>query len=128
MDLVRKKTEKSDVESTRGEFYRSPACDITENENEYVIKFDIPGVEKNDLSLNVEKNVLSLTAECRKQAGPETVCLREEIDYSGYKRSFDLGDSVDTDAIKADYKNGTLKLVLPKREERKTRQIKIDIA
>ncbi len=125
MDIVKK--EKHDVETTKGNIYRTPDCDIYENDNEYIIYFDIPGVEKNDISLKVEKDVLSLKAECTKKAGDNYTCLRDEMMYSGFKRTFDLGDSVNSDEIRADYQNGTLKLLLPKRETQKTRQISINV-
>lgn len=85
---------------------------------------DIPGVEKKDLNLKVEKDTLSLTAECTKRAGEGYQCIHDEMINSGFKRSFHLGNSVNRENIEAEYSNGTLKLVLPKREEQKTKQIK----
>ena len=126
MEIMKK--DKSNVESTKGNIYKTPDCDIYENDNEYIMYFDIPGVEKDDIALKVEKDVLNLTAECTKKAGENYTCLRDEMLYSGFKRSFDLGDSVNSDDIKADYKNGTLKLILPKKEKQKTRQISINVS
>ena len=121
-----KKNEK--VESTRGYVYETPACDIYENEDNYKIYFDIPGVEKDDISLKVEKDVLSLTAESSKKADKGYNCIREEMSYAGYKRSFELNNAVDSNKINADYINGTLVLTLPKKEEQKTKEIKINVA
>ena len=126
MEIVKK--DKANIESTKGNVYRTPECDIYENDNEYIMYFDIPGVEKDDISLKVEKDVLTLTAECTKKAGENYTCLRDEMMYSGFRRSFDLGDSVDSDEIKADYKNGSLKLFLPKKEKQKTKQISINVS
>lgn len=126
MDIVKK--DKNNIESARGNIYRSPECDIYENDSEYIMYFDIPGVEKDDISLKVEKDVLTLTAECLKRAGDNYTCLRDEMMYSGFKRSFDLGDSVDSDDIIADYKNGSLKLILPKKEKQKTKKISINVS
>ncbi len=126
MEIIKK--DKNNVESTKGNIYKTPDCDIYENDNEYVMYFDIPGVEKDDISLKVEKDILTLTAECTKRAGENYTCLRDEMMYSGFKRSFDLGDSVNSDEINADYKNGTLKLLLPKKEKQKTRQISINVS
>ena len=126
MEIAKK--EKDNIESARGNVYKTPDCDIYENDNEYIMYFDIPGVEKNDILLKVEKDILVLTADCTKKAGENYTCLRDEMMYSGFKRTFDLGDSVDSDGIKADYKNGTLKLVLPKKEKQKTKQISINVS
>jgi HSP20 family protein len=132
MDIVntedRKKSSGDErIESTRGSFYQRPAVDILENANEYSMYFDLPGVEKNDIDIKVEKDVLSLTAECSKVAGVDYQVLRREMAYSGFKRSFELGSSVDTEKIQAEYQDGTLKLTLPKREEQKTRHISISV-
>ena len=121
-----KKNEK--VESTRGYVYETPACDIYENKDNYKIYFDIPGVEKDDISLKVEKDILTLTAECSKKADKGYECIREEMVYAGYKRSFELNNAVDSNKIDANYTNGTLILTLPKKEEQKTKEIKINVA
>ena len=121
-----KKNEK--VESTRGYVYETPACDIYENENSYKIYFDLPSVEKDEISLKVEKDVLTLKAECSKKADKGYECIREEMRYAGYKRSFELNNAVDSEKIDANYENGTLILTLPKKEEQKTKEIKINVA
>src|SRR4030042_6075497 len=118
-----KKDEK--IESTRGYIYDTPLCDLYENDNEYKIYFDIPGVEKEEISLNVEKDVLTLKAECLKKPDKGYDCLKSEMRFEGYKRSFELNNAVDAEKINADYQNGTLILTLPKREEQKTKEIKI---
>jgi HSP20 family protein len=121
-----KKNEK--VESTRGYIYETPACDIYENKDNYKIYFDIPGVEKDDISLKVEKDVLTLIAECSKKADKGYECIREEMVYAGYKRTFELNNAVDSNKIDANYTNGTLVLTLPKKEEQRTKEIKINVA
>lgn len=119
--------ENRELESTRGIHYEAPLCDIYENENDYIIYFDLPGVEKSDINLKVEKDILTLTADSSKRAGDDYHCLREEMTYAGFRRSFNLNNTVDPDKIEADYQNGSLKLTLPKREEQKTKQIKINV-
>ncbi len=127
MNLIKKETNDTKVESKKGNEYRLPAVDIVESDSEYLMYFDIPGVEKDDIQLKVEKGVLTLTAECSKLPGAEFECIRNEMAFSGFKRSFELGDSVNGEGIIADYRNGTLLLTLPKREEQKTKQIKIRV-
>lgn len=114
MGSINKEKDNRQLESTRGNSYRSPECDIYETEDAYLMYFDIPGVEKKDLNLKVEKDTLSLTAECTKRAGEGYRCIRDEMIYSGFKRNFHLGNSVNTENIEAEYSNGTLKLVLQK--------------
>jgi HSP20 family protein len=121
------KEKNRDLESTRGNHYLSPACDIKESDNDYVIYFDIPGVEKSDIDISVEKDVLTLTAECGKIAGDGYNRLHYEMDYSGYRRSFVLGNTIDPDKIEAVHENGTLVLTLPKREEKKRKEITIQV-
>lgn len=127
MNLIKKEGNETRVESKKGSEYRLPAVDIVETDNEYVMYFDMPGVEKDDIQLKIEKGILNLTAECSKLPGAGFECLRNEMSFSGFRRSFELGDSVNGEGIAADYKNGTLKLTLPKREEQKTKQIKIKV-
>lgn len=128
MNLMKKDAADPMVESKRGNEYRIPPADILETDNDYQILFDIPGVEKEDINLKVEKGILTLTAECTKRLDEGFECLRSEMTLSGYRRSFELGDGVNSEAISADYRNGTLKLTIPKREEQKTRQIKIAVS
>jgi len=123
----KRENDKQNIESTRGYIYENPDSDIYETNNEYKIYFDIPGVEKDDINLKVEKNILTLTAECTKKPGEKYECLRHEMNYAGYKRSYELGNTIDAEKIKADFNNGTLVLTLQKREEQKTKEIKIKV-
>jgi HSP20 family protein len=127
MDLVKNNDQNQDIESTKGNYYRKPTCDVYESNEAYTMVFDLPGVEKQDIDVKVEKDLLVLTAECSKQAGEGYTCLRDEMIYSGFKRTFDLGKAVDNTAISANYSDGTLELTLPKREEQKTKQISIAV-
>ncbi len=127
MDIVKRNRNNENVESTKGDLYRKPDCDIYENDDAYTMYFDLPGVEKEDIEVKVEKDVLTLSADCTKKAGEDYSCLRDEMIYSGFKRSFELGDSVNSNDIRANYKDGTLQLTLPKRDEQKTHKISIAV-
>jgi len=115
------------VESTRGTFYEAPDCDIFETEDAYKILFDLPGIEKEDITVKVEKDVLSLTAESKKQPVESYDCDHEETEFTGYQRAFNMNGIVNTEKIDANYTNGTLTLTLPKKEEQKTKEIKITV-
>jgi HSP20 family protein len=106
----------------------APAVDIYETANELVVKADLPDVNPQDLDIRVENNILTIRGE-RKFATKvnEDNYLRIERAYGSFSRSFSLANSVKSDAIKADYQNGVLTLSLPKREEAKPKQIKVNV-
>jgi HSP20 family protein len=130
MDLaINKSKEKSEqIESTRGQIYFLPETDIFENNDSYKIIFDLPGIEKDEINLKIEKDVLTITAESKKEPVESYECIREEMEFTGYQRSFNLNGVVDTGKIDADYRNGTLTLTLPKRAEQKTKEIQIKVS
>ncbi len=129
MDIMKKnRSQEENVQTSRGNSYRSPATDIFETDEYYELHFDVPGVEKEDIVLSVENQVLVLRAECKKNPGDDYRCLQDEMVYSSFRRSFDLGDAVNPEGIKAEYSNGALTVRLPKKESQKTRKIEISVA
>lgn len=113
---ISKKEQDNKLESTRGYSYSTPLCDIYENDSEYTVIFDLPGIEKEDVRINVEKDILTVTAESNKKPDDKYNCIREEMGFVGYKRSFNLNKVIDNEKINAELDNGILKLTLPKRE------------
>lgn len=106
----------------------APAVDIHETEHELVVKADLPGVEPEDLDIRVENNILAIRGERKSEKKVnEDNYLRAERSYGSFSRSFLLANTVNTEAIKADYKDGVLTLTVPKREEAKPKQIKIQV-
>jgi HSP20 family protein len=107
----------------------APAVDIYETENELVIKADLPEVEEKDLDIRIENNMLTIRGERKfEQKVNEDNYLRVERTYGTFSRSFSLPNTVNTEAIKAEYKNGVLSIELPKRAESKPKQVKVSIA
>jgi HSP20 family protein len=106
----------------------APAVDIFENEQELVVKADLPDVDPKDLDIRVENNLLTIRGERKfaKKTG-EGNYLRVERSYGAFARSFSLANTVNSEAIKADYQNGVLTLSVPKREEAKPKQIKVTV-
>jgi len=106
----------------------APAVDIYETENELVIKADLPEVNPQDLDIRVANNILTIRGERKfeKKVNEENY-LRIERAYGAFTRSFSLANSVKSEEIKADYQNGTLTLHIPKREETKPKQIKVNV-
>jgi HSP20 family protein len=115
----------------------APAVDILENEHELVVKADLPDIKPEELDIRVENNILTIRGERKfekvaRSAGAsekaeEKNYLRVERSYGSFARSFSLANTVKTEAIKADYKDGVLTLSIPKREEAKPKQIKVNV-
>lgn len=104
-----------------------PSVDIHENPESYEIEADLPGMKKEDINIDLQGNVLTLSGERKHEsessAGDE---VRIERRYGRFLRSFTLPQNVDPESIKANYQNGVLKLVLPKKEEARPKQIKVE--
>src|SRR5215471_345822 len=115
----------------------APPVDIYETEHELVVKADLPDIKPEELDIRVENNILTIRGErkfekvARSAGGGEKAedknYLRVERSYGSFARSFSLANTVNTEAIKADYKDGVLTLNLPKREEAKPKQIKVNV-
>jgi HSP20 family protein len=106
----------------------APAADIYETEHELVVKADLPEVDPKELDIRVENNLLTIRGERKfeKKVAEENY-LRVERAYGSFSRSFSLANTVNSEAIKADYQNGVLTLTIPKREEAKPKQIKVNV-
>src|SRR5277367_3013279 len=106
----------------------APAVDIFETEHELVVKADLPEVKPEDLDIRVENNILTIRGERKfDKKVAENNYLRVERAYGSFSRSFSLANTVNSEAIKADYKDGVLTLSVPKREEAKPKQIKVTV-
>jgi len=103
----------------------TPPIDIHEGPEGLVLEADLPGVSLNQLSIQLEDNVLSLHAKVAALAPEDARVLHEEHRPGDYYRSFILSDEVERSKISAELKNGVLKLTLPKAERAKTRRIEI---
>jgi len=106
----------------------APSVDIYETENELVLKADLPDVSEKDLDIRVENNMLTIRGERKfEQKVKEENYLRIERTYGSFSRSFSLPNTINTEAIKADYKNGVLTVEIPKRAESKPKQVKVNV-
>src|SRR3989454_5510387 len=106
----------------------APAVDIYETEHELVLKADLPDIDPKDLDIRVENNILTIRGERKfeKNVNEENY-LRVERSYGSFTRSFTLANTVNSEAIKADYQNGVLTLTIPKKEEAMPKQIKVTV-
>ena len=106
----------------------TPPVDIYETEDALVLTAMLPGVSKDDVTIEVHNNTLTLRGERKldKEVKQDNY-HRVERSYGAFSRSFTLPSVVDQGSIKAEYRDGVLKLTLPKREEAKPRQIQINV-
>ena len=106
-----------------------PAVDIFEEKDDVVIKAELPGMNKDDIDLRVENNVLTLTGQRKREKEvTEDGYFRSERAYGTFSRSFTLPTTVDVSKIAASYKDGVLSVNLPKAEEAKPKQIDVKVA
>jgi len=106
-----------------------PAVNISETDNAYDVELAVPGFNKEDFKVNVEDDVLTISAEEKKEETKEEKNYsRREYHYASFTRSFRLPDNAKDDDIKALYTDGMLKLTIPKTTEqvKATKEIKID--
>jgi HSP20 family protein len=106
----------------------APAVDIYETPNELVVKADLPDVNEKNIDVHVENNLLTIRGERKfEKSVSEENFLRIERTYGSFSRSFSLPNTVNAEAIGAEYKIGVLTVTLPKREESKPRQVKVTV-
>jgi HSP20 family protein len=102
------------------------AIDAYRRGDEFVVMFDLPGVDTESIQLTVEKNVLSVRAERRWQPQEGAEVLVSERPQGVFSRQLFLGDALDTDRISARYENGVLKVAIPVAEKAKPRRVPVD--
>ncbi len=106
----------------------SPPVDILETENDLVLKADLPDLQLEDIDVRVENQTLSIKGERRfEKEASEKGYHRIERSYGTFVRSFAVPNSVDSDKVSADYKNGVLTVTLPKKENAKPKQVKVEV-
>ena len=104
----------------------SPSVDIYENKEQIVLEAELPGMNREDFDLTVENNVITLRGERRFEKKEDTDNYhRVERAYGSFTRSFTLPNTVSGEGASADYRNGVLRVTLPKREETKARRIEV---
>jgi HSP20 family protein len=106
----------------------SPAVDVFENENELVLKADLPEVDPKNVAIQVENDTLTLKGERRFEEDKTGKAYhRLERSYGSFVRAFTLPETVDAEKVRADYKNGVLTITLAKKELAKPRVVNIEV-
>ncbi len=102
-----------------------PLMNIEELKDEYRITLEVPGMEKDDLDIQIKDDVLTISGEKKEDIKEEGTLFRRERWFGKFTRSITLPNDVNVDKIEAEYKNGVLTLHLPKSEEAKGRKIQV---
>jgi HSP20 family protein len=106
----------------------SPALDLTETDDSFVVKVELPGVNKNDVKVSIQDNILTIGGEKKQEKESKTSNYhRVERCYGSFRRSFALPSNVRSDSIDASHKDGVLTVTLPKAEEAKRKEIEVRV-
>jgi len=104
----------------------TPSVDIYETEKDLVLTAELPGIDEKDVEIKIEDNTLTLSGERKfKKDTKEENYQRLECSYGSFYRAFSLPHYIDQDKITAEYENGVLNVILPKKHELKPRKVKI---
>ena len=106
----------------------APSVDIKETKDAYLVKGELPGVNKDDIDISIDDNILTISGEKKvEEESEEHDIHRSECFYGTFERSFSLPKQVDISNVKASFKKGVLKLTIAKSEKAKPKQIQVDI-
>ncbi|UCC80488.1 MAG: Hsp20/alpha crystallin family protein [Candidatus Zixiibacteriota bacterium] len=105
-----------------------PPVDMIENDDNFVVSVELPGLKKDEIKMTMQNNVLTISGSKKHEfESKEDTVHRVERSYGSFCRSISLSSTIDSSAIKASYDSGVLKVTLPKVEEAKPKEIAIDI-
>lgn len=105
-----------------------PSVDIVENENDFVVNVELPGVRREDVKITVNEGVLTVKGEKKQEREPkEDQYRRLERAFGTFERSFTLPTTVQSDRIGANFNNGVLTITIPKAEQAKSREIEVKV-
>jgi HSP20 family protein len=106
------------TKTVREDVLHFPPVNIHEDEQSYTLSMAAPGYEKTDFNVEMNDNILTISAEKKAEQKEETSkTIRREFSYKSFKRSFTIDEKIDKDNIQAKYENGVLTLQLPKKME-----------
>ena len=101
--------------------------DAYQQGEEFVVQFDLPGVSPDSIELTIERNVLTVHAERKRAVGENVELLISERPQGTFSRQLFLGDTLDSDQLRADYTDGVLNLRLPVKEQAKPRRVNVAV-
>lgn len=105
-----------------------PPVDMVENDDNFVVSIELPGLKKDEIKMTMQNNVLTISGNKKHEfESKEDTVHRVERSYGSFCKSVSLPSTIDSSAIKASYDSGVLKVTLPKVEEARPKEIAIDI-
>lgn len=115
------------LSQSRGD--KVPAIDVHESDEQYLIRADLPGIDKQDVQVKLENGILSIVAESRKEDKEEKEgkLIRQERHYGRFVRQLSVGTDVDPALVKASFADGVLSLSLPKVKEEAAKAVDIKV-
>ena len=106
----------------------TPAADIAEHDDSYVVKAELPGLSRDDVKITVQDTILTIRGEKKQEKeSKEANYHRVERSYGSFQRSFTLPTSIRNDKIDATFKDGILSITMPKAEEARPKQIDVKV-
>lgn len=113
---------------TEGMELTAPVVDLYEEKDDIVVKAELPGIEKNNIEVNLADHTLTIKGEKKKEEETkEKNYYRSERSYGSFVRTLELPKDVHTDKVKATFKDGILEVRLPKTEEAKAKEVKVKV-
>ncbi len=107
----------------------APSVDISETDNAYLIKGEIPGVKKEDVKVNIQEGMLTIQGERKQEKEVKGKKLhRIECSYGSFMRSFRVPDDADKNKVKAEFKDGMINVTLPKSGKAKSKAISVSVS
>jgi HSP20 family protein len=128
MEIQKQEMIPEETERTRECQCFIPRADIYEVDEDIIVMMDMPGINENAIDITLEKNVLNVKGLAQMDNREGYALVFAEYETGDFERSFRISDSIDQERIEAIYKNGILKLTLPKAEEAKTRKIEVKVS
>ncbi len=108
------------------EDFSMPAVNVRETEDMHIMELAVPGMKKSDFKIELDNDTLIISAEKKnEQEENEKGYTRKEFNYSSFRRSFSLPNTVESDKIDASYKDGLLTITIPKKEEAKQKPARL---
>ncbi len=109
--------------------YEYPLMDIIDSKDDLVVYVEIPGVNKDDIKVKIHNDILTISGERKEPELPEKAnCLIREREFGKFMRSVRLPYPIEVSKVSAEYKDGILKITLPKKEEVKPKEIQINVS
>ena len=128
MELQEQELVQEETERTRECRCFVPRTDIYEVEDEIILALDMPGINENAFEITLEKNILNVKGYAQIEDPDEFTLTLSEYETGDYERSFRVSDEIAKDKIEAVYKDGVLRLTLPKAEQAKARKIAVKVS